>query len=1032
LKINSTRNRLLATSFIVGAAFVPMAATVVASLALMATPASAQDLTSGILQGRVVSDSGAPIASAKVVITSNNRGDTREIATDAGGMFRLNQAAIGTYSVAVTASGYKGFSDKSVSVSLGAVSKYEFTLASVASGDVAEIVITGKARQPSVDFDKVTTGITVDVQKTLEQLPVSRNINSIVALAPQTSINSVFGQPSISGSSSAENIYYINGMNITNFRNFLGGSTVPFEFYDQVEVKTGAYSAEFGRSTGGAVIAVSRSGSNEFHGGIDGSLEPKSLRSKAQAKATSSTLDAGVYTNNYTVPMNDKDQAYEGNLWLSGPIIKDRVFFFGFYNVRHFENNYGSASSDSSKPNQFTLTKPDVYDLYTRADPFFGGKIDVNITDSQRLELTYFKDNQSEQDQNFVSNGKGGYDVSHSNNLSGGENKIVKYTGRWTPWFTLSALYGESAYNQTSKGELDSQAAVLENGQLVRGNPALLIASGADGRKNSRVDADFYGQLFGAHHIRLGYDKEDLTSSQAQSYSGGTYYRYYPTGTNCGSTGFRSTAAEGCVRVRKLNNIGSFSIVQQAIYLQDAWDVNDRLSIQAGVRTEDFNNKNAAGKSFIHAKNQFAVRLGAGYDLFGDKTTKITAFYGRYYLPVAANTNIRGSGGEIFLQDYFKYSSRDATSLIPVLGARLRHDCLEGLDDGKNCNPEYPDPAALASQNLDPQYQDEFMVGAQRKLESGWTVGANLIYRELKSVLEDANLNTWLPDGVRNSYCVYAKISAANCGSFGNSGYVIINPGKSVQLKLDNSWGGGLAGTTVNIPSSVIGEPKGKRDYLALELTAKRPWDGKWSLDGSYVLSRSRGNYEGGVRSDTGQADTGGTIDFDEPGYMDGSSGLLPNDHRHQFKLYGAYQVLEDLKIGANASITSPSHYGCYGYYPLLDNRAESTTASAWYCNAQSPTPLAAGKGYLTPRGSQFKGDWIKKIDLSAVYTVPGDIFGSLQLRADVFNLLNSKGASNFSQQGETGGVGTKNYAYRTPSAYQTPRYVRVGFNYKF
>lgn len=65
------------------------------------------------------------------------------------------------------------------------------------------------------------------------------------------------------GASVGENAYYINGMNVTNFRNGLGGSTVPFQFYDQFQIKTRGYSAEFGRSTGGVVNAVTRRGTNE-------------------------------------------------------------------------------------------------------------------------------------------------------------------------------------------------------------------------------------------------------------------------------------------------------------------------------------------------------------------------------------------------------------------------------------------------------------------------------------------------------------------------------------------------------------------------------------------------------------------------------------------------------------------------------------------------------------------------------------------------------------------------------------------------
>src|SRR3546814_7178177 len=68
------------------------------------------------------------------------------------------------------------------------------------------------------------------------------------------------------GSSVSENVFYVNGLNITDFRQGLGSVTVPFEFYETVDVKNGGYPAEFGRATGAFVNATTKSGSNEFHG----------------------------------------------------------------------------------------------------------------------------------------------------------------------------------------------------------------------------------------------------------------------------------------------------------------------------------------------------------------------------------------------------------------------------------------------------------------------------------------------------------------------------------------------------------------------------------------------------------------------------------------------------------------------------------------------------------------------------------------------------------------------------------------------
>ena len=90
-----------------------------------------------------------------------------------------------------------------------------------------------------------------------------------------------FGGISFGGSSVAENAFYINGLNVTDFYNRNGFSEAPFAFYQEFQVKTGGYSVEFGRTTGGVINAVTRSGTNEFEFGAEVTLEPSDWQSQA-------------------------------------------------------------------------------------------------------------------------------------------------------------------------------------------------------------------------------------------------------------------------------------------------------------------------------------------------------------------------------------------------------------------------------------------------------------------------------------------------------------------------------------------------------------------------------------------------------------------------------------------------------------------------------------------------------------------------------------------------------------------------------
>src|SRR5690606_29247661 len=117
----------------------------------------------------------------------------------------------------------------------------------------------------------------------IDRIPVARDATSVALLAPSTTKgDAAFGNlASFGGSSVAENQTYINGLNVTNFRNGLGFSNVPFEFYSEFQVLTGGYSAEFGRSTGGVINAVTKSGSNEFKAGANVYYSPSSLREQS-------------------------------------------------------------------------------------------------------------------------------------------------------------------------------------------------------------------------------------------------------------------------------------------------------------------------------------------------------------------------------------------------------------------------------------------------------------------------------------------------------------------------------------------------------------------------------------------------------------------------------------------------------------------------------------------------------------------------------------------------------------------------------
>lgn len=1029
MTISTIRGRLLASTLLGAAA-------ALGAGAMLAVPATAvaQDYTSANLTGRVQDEAGKPIAGAKVNLRSG-QGVARTATTDADGRYQINALPFGAYDVDVSAGDYNAIENQKISVSSGG-SSFVFTLT---QGTVSEFVVTG-VRQTR-DFTRTDTGLAVNVEEMAERVPLARSIAGVALLTPGVSrpdatINASSRRNQstlvVSGTSAAESVYYINGLNVTDLRNLLGYADLPFDAIATIDVKTGGYQAEFGRATGGVVNMVTKSGSNAWHGGATLTYAPEVLRSHApQAFSAGGSGVSGATIYNRMASLETLDTS----VYLSGPILKDRLFFFALVNPRSTKEYFAMASQGLSGNNLHTGVQ--TYNKTT--SPRWLAKLDLNITDTQRLEATLFSD-KSETQQVFLNRdartGITGQGLGYTEN-AGGFNQIYKYTGAFTDWFTLSALYGKQESSQEDTGPLVGVPRIRDRRTtttsfLTAANTVVpLQPVGEDTRTTYRIDADFYVRgLLGDHHIRVGYDKEELRSSDVHAYNGGYFldvFNRVPTGTNL--------PAQPYALKTVLGSGGEYSAEQTAIYAQDSWDVTPNLTIQAGLRLDQYDYKNRAGQSYIQMDDQFAPRLGFTWDPRGEGRDKVYGSFGRYYLPIATNTSIREVSGEDYHQEYRAITVnpdgsivRDAAG-VPVLGERLRPDAIFA-------RPVAPNPREVVASNIEAMFEEEFILGYEHEFEGGlldgWRGGVRYVHRNLASTIEDTDLGR---GGVIDRYCARTKNPLCVAGSEDEDSsndlftghYIMLNPGKAANVMLDLGHGpGGTNLTRVDLTAEDLDLPQVKRRYDALELTFERPFDGRWALQGSYVLARSRGNYEGAVKSDVGQTDTSITQDFDANFLADGAYGYLPNDHRHTFKLFGAYQVTDALRVGANFYAQSGRPYGCLGYNE--EDPSAGGEPSAWYCPVN-------GHSVRTPRGASGRTDWVTNTDLNITYDLirEREGFGSVSAALDVFNLFNEQAVTRVVEAGETRDLpGVPVATYGKPRSYQSPRSVRFTLRYSF
>jgi len=1004
---------------------------------VVATPAVAQDYTNVTASGRVVGTDGAPIAGATVTIISNAQGFERTVTTDSSGSFRAQQLPAGDYAFEIRADGYETYSDPAVSITAGA-SANQFSLTRI--GGTSEIVVTA-GRVQIVDFERNTTGAVLEIGDLATRVPVARDITSVVLLAPGTTQgDSAFGNlPNISGASVAENAYYVNGLNITEFREGLGAVVIPFEFYQTVEVKSGGYAAEFGRATGGIVNAVTKSGSNEFHAGVLVNYEPQFLKSDARDTV-------------FSEDSRESSRRINSTFHLSGPIIKDRLFFYGLVETRNITSENAITSfTRVGTTDEFNQTGT-RFDRTTSKSPFYAFKVDAIPLDGHRLEFTYFDTSGTSVTNNFdytafndtLTTETPGVGAGTGQSVSGfgGENFVGRYTGDFTDWLTFSAAYGKNKFRDTLGSSDDTRPFIFDNRtQQSLGNSVANLSLSNDTREFYRADVDLRFELFGSHHIKFGYDREELTTDTRNTRTGGADFAYFNSGP-AGDANV-STPNVDYVAARTFVNGGVFESINQAYYIQDSWSLmSDRLQLNLGVRNDRFESKNVVGETFYKSGDNWAPRLGFSFDVFDDASTKLYGSFGRYYLPVAVNTNIRLAGAELDFTRFNVLTGLNPDN-TPILGAPI--DTVTGAaacpqGGGNNCVINSDGVAtpteATVSKSLQNQAVDEYIVGVERKFGNQWSAGLYYTRSRLVRALEDAAI-----DAAVNNFCDSEGIDGCSDIWSAFHQFVLLNPGSGATITLSDPLPGETELRTVDFTAEDLGIPEAIRRYDAVTLKVDRAFDGVWSLSGSYTWSRLFGNYEGSVKSDNGQTDAGLTTDFDQPGLTLGTLGLSPNHRRHNFKLFGSYQLTDWLTLGGNFTATSSRKFGCIGRVPAsIDPFAQFFGAAGFFCNTDADGNIITDErtgvnvnnpvGTLTPRGSVFESDWLTQTNLSLVFKLPTEVFQG-NVRLDVFNVFNEKNARDFEERGTLNNGRPRN-TFGQVTSYQGPRAARVQLDLRF
>jgi Carboxypeptidase regulatory-like domain len=861
--------------------------------AALCLAASAAFADTGGLEVTVMNAAGQPVAGATVQASTPDSLTERSGTTDADGAVRLvGLDPSNRYEVVVSGQGFQNVRYTNVQV----VSDRTFSLDYVVGmpgADIEEVVVTGESvvRQ-MVDTTSAMVGTDVTLDLT-ESLPTGRSYQSYLQLAPTTK-PTLNGNPSSKSGvnysdvvdangntfgSSSDNVYYIDGVDITDNLTGTFGANFNSEIIQEQQIITGGVPAEYAGGQGLISRVITKSGSNEWHGSVNYYTQSDSLvaDNKHLPNSTFSTFDTA-----FTV---------------GGPIVRDQLWFFASLQRKEREE-------DIIDPNtgEFSRTVNTTEDL-----GFF--KLTWQANENEQFIAEFFND-PAERDGSINTATLNRRDTARD---QGGDNYKLSYSRSWENLVGTIDWYRHDGEVSTLAAvpETRNDVAFLTTVPGITNEDTDLGGSGADNidfrnRRALSASLEYFLDTdnWGYHDIKFGYSRinnervrdlvftgdganyvsigaqhagttfddyagsswvgetaliaEDAADIIAGMEDSGNFQHFLDlldtdssgdiSAAEVGALAFDSTAGNpnGMVNVYRIiqeeTALLKFKSEADVFFLQDSWEINDHWTVNAGIRTEKWKHIATDGTKIFEFDHEIAPRLSVVYDLHGDGRSKVWAFGGRYYDPIRTNM----------------------TAFAGTLSGSIRNEQVFIGDQwvtwrvrGGTENPD----AFFAPATKTP-YTDEFMLGYEQALTDDMSVGITLTERTTKDILEDYNLAVYTPEAAGDlalplSYFGYDEVPISN--------FVI----------------GTLAG--------------GKREYRGAEVTfrKRRTPEDAWQLLASYSYNDAEGN----SNSDSDADFQGDVLRLDPR--APNMFGPQPGNVEHILKLAGSYAWENGFEVGA-------------------------------------------------------------------------------------------------------------------------------------
>jgi hypothetical protein len=863
----------------------------------------------GNIQGKVLDSSGAVLPGVTVTVTNNETKRSTEYATGADGTYYAAALEPGRYSVRFQFPGFTPKEVPDVSLLLGATATVDTSLSVGALTETVQVV----AETSLIDASSSTQHKNIPAEE-FDALPKGRSFQALATALPSVNSGELEGGLQVNGASAGENNFTVDGVSVVSQINGGQRQDAVFEYLQEVQVKTSGLEAQYGGALGGVISAVTKSGGNTFRGSLFEHYTGSWLRSH---NGLAKRLQIDPSTQNSATIVQDDDQSFNRNEFggtIGGPIMRDKLFFFGSASPRieKLTRNY-HLSTGEVVPVTRDRTTQSLFGKVT-ASPI--SRLQLNLSalytpDKSEGSIVAFDGASS----NLTTNNRAffdarqalGYEIpqwnmAYTGDYTATDKTLISVRGGYMKdnYFDTGVNKGQTFEFVTATTSLPANLLATVPAQYVQPSnysnlPRVQIN---DHDITTRNFADFsVTQLVnagGQHQFKGGFGISHATNDVELAYPNGGYVSVYwnqsyisdvpGVGEGRGTYGYYT--------IDDIGTIGKTGANIYSFFVQDNWNVNSRLTLNLGLRTESedipsFRPDIAPVGVHFGWGEKLAPRLGFAYNLFGDERVKISGSYGRYYDWTKYELARGTFGGDVWQQRFRSLDDPDLSKLsrANLTGRNLWDSQADSYKDHRV--PSFG--ADVVDPDMKPMSQESYNLGLEYQLKRNTVVGVNFVKTNLLRTIED--IGTLIN---------------------GSETYIYGNPGEGLAKTAFT--------TGLTAPFDI---PKAERKYTALEFTANRRFSNSWFVGSSYVISKLYGNYAGLVNTDEvtypGRVSTGAQEAFGQrtrPGTNASRAwdldqmmfdshgelvyGRLGTDRPHVVKVYGSYLLKTGTNLGLN------------------------------------------------------------------------------------------------------------------------------------